>query len=137
MSLNPEQELFFDHLAASLAAFKLATKQAILIDNNRESHLDDAAAAQLELKRSAAQLLFSLGVVDVRSSAVRPMGRVTVQSSTDIYAGGYGQAYWISAGDNPGGDPLEFLRSAFVAPTEDPVRDYVVLGDPLKLIPRL
>lgn len=124
--MNPAQELFFTHLDDSLAAFKVALRRAINIDDNRESHLDDAGAARTELERSGAQLLYTLGVITL-NYATNPLASVVVPVGTDVYS--------IYGSNLPtGADYL--LRSSFVAPL-DLARDQVCLGSINSLIPRL
>ncbi len=126
--MNSDQELFFAHLDDSLAALKVAMRRAINIDDNRQSHLDDAGAARAELERAGAQLLFTLGVTSV-TSAGAPLARVVVAPGTDVYAGGF-------YGSNlPTGNQY-LLRSTFTDPI-DIVRDTVSLGSLFTLIPRL
>lgn len=126
--MNPAQELFFTHLDDSLAAFKVALRRAINIDDNRESHLDDAGAARDELARAAAQLLFTLGLQQFNAMG-RPLSKAVVDPSTNVFDPG---TYATLPGTQD-----HFLRSAFTIPPEEPSRDWVSLGDLSTLIPRL
>lgn len=125
--MNSAQELFFTHLDDSLAAFKVALRRAINIDDNRESHLDDAGAARDELGRAAGQLLFSLGCATVLNTN-SPLASITVPPGTDVY----GPSFY---GTNLPGTTY-FLRSTATDPVNQD-RDMVRLDSINHLIPRL
>lgn len=115
------------HLSDSLQAFKTALRTALRLDDNRETHLADAALARDELSRSYAQLMGSLGVYSGE--------RCTEPLTVTVVPGGLGEAVfnygWPA---NFGGEKLR--RGAYIDP-EVPARDWVVFANPLQRLPRL
>ncbi len=126
MPITTEQQSYMDHLVDSLHAFREAIKIALLIDDNRESHLDAAAAARDELRRSHAQLIRCLGFGDL-TYCTYALAAVTVPADYDVYsnlANAPGSVDYLLRYTNTGG-PVNIAQ------------DTIKFDNDLGLIPRL